>query len=346
MSESTQNLLRTSLHTPVSVIMSLHETIFKLSIAYSEDDEGMGQSDYLRAKLGNASWGWGSLQVEFSRLLQSMKPEWRKMAQRFRETGKRPQLKPGSYKEKLFKNALKFWDHHNKMDSKDREPGGEKRKSRATKRKSTSNSNTARASKTTNKEKNGAMKQELDKAREANKQLSREKKALETELEGITEALEEESKSLGKLQIENRLLRDKLATEASNTATLTRMRGENKKLKKENEVLKTELENSKEEHQQELAKEADHLCVQQKANGVLRQQISSLRTEVEQLSNLYCLTMESFSVQTRLLQEQCNFKTLVSSGDASFEMENPNDETDATSKQSDNASNGARRISL
>lgn len=177
-----------------------------------------------------------------------------------------------------------------------------------------------------------SMTHALAEAREANKELEREKSALEIELEHISESLEEESESLGKLKAENGMLQDTLAKQANGTVALARKRAANKKLKKENAALMTELENIKEEHQDEVAKEVDRLAAQQKANSILQQQIVNLRSELEQLSKLLCRSMESFSVQTRLLQEQC--KTLVSPVATSNEVRNPTEVTDALSSQS------------
>mmetsp|Transcript_16552 Transcript_16552/g.40468 ORF Transcript_16552/g.40468 Transcript_16552/m.40468 type:complete len:390 (+) Transcript_16552:547-1716(+) len=189
-----------------------------------------------------------------------------------------------------------------------------------------------------------SMKYALAEAREANKELKKEKLALEVELEHVSESLEEESESLGQLKVENKKLRQEIAKCANGTDALARKRAANKKLKQENNALKIALETAKEDHNQELSTQAKHLDDQRETNRKLQQQIVGLRSELEQLGKIHCRTTESISVQTKLLQEQC--KTLVSPGAASCEWKSPTADDDIRSKLNDKASIRARRISL
>ena len=162
-----------------------------------------------------------------------------------------------------------------------------------------------------------SMKFALAEAREANEELKKEKSALEIELEDVSESLEEESESLAQLKAENKKLRDKLTKRVNDTDTLDRKRDANTKLKQENAALKITLETTKEE----LSNQAELLDCERNANRKLQQEVVSLRSELEQLGKLHCRTTESFSVQAKLLQEQC--KTRVSPGAAAGGWKSP-----------------------
>ncbi|CAJ1930417.1 unnamed protein product [Cylindrotheca closterium] len=180
-----------------------------------------------------------------------------------------------------------------------------------------------------------SMKHALAEAREANKELKKDKSALEVELEDISDSLEEESACLGQLKAENKRLRDEAAKCANDADAVARETATNKKLNQENAALKIALETTKKEHDQEVSKQAQNLEDKRVAIHKFQQEIATLRSELEQLGKLHCRTTESFSVQTKLLQEQC--KTLVSPEATSHEQKSPMGVDDGRK---------ARRISL
>ncbi|KAL3944679.1 MAG: hypothetical protein SGBAC_001237 [Bacillariaceae sp.] len=187
-----------------------------------------------------------------------------------------------------------------------------------------------------------SMKLALAEVREANEVLKKEKSSLAIELEDVSVSLEEESESLAQLKAENKRLRGKLAKRVNDTDALARKRAANTKLKQENAALKITLETTKEEHSQELFNRAERLDCERNANRKLQQEVGGLRSELEQLGKLHCRTTESFSNQTKLLQEQC--KSLLSPGAASSRWNVPTVDDNICSKVSDKASRRATRI--
>jgi hypothetical protein len=350
--------------------MSRDTILFELAIEYINGDMELGQAYFLRNKLGESS---ASSQVEFSKYCVASKPEWQDIAQKYRGKGNKPKCAPGSYKESIFKRALKIYDH---------QKANEARKAPA-KRKSRSNDRDKATACAKKKRKThiDSRKEEEDeeevappdfKALEASlmslkdglnnaqvyhdyvskalvderktaKALQKESSSLEVQLGEVSESLEDECRAREKLKTENKRLRDDLAQRSKDSEAFVQNRHTNTRLKNENERLKQELEATKEIHEETSASEAKALENQRKANEQLQKRLADLRQELQALNAVHRRATGSLAFQTSLLQHEQKKRAMLQ-GNLQNMQSTSTTAVESATEETDR--NSARRISM
>jgi hypothetical protein len=350
--------------------MNRDTILFELAIEYINGDSELGQSSFLRNKLGESS---ASSQVEFSKYCVASKPEWQKTAQKYREEGKQSKCAPGSYKESVFKRALKIYDHQKANEAR-KAPA--KRKSRGSDRdKATASAEKKR------KTHIGSRKEEEDEEevappdfkalkaslmslkdglhnaqvhhdyvskalvdeRKTAKALQKESSSLEVKLDEVIESLGIECRARERLKTENKRLRDDLAQRSKDSEAFVQNRHANKRLKKENARLKQELEATKEMPEEPSAIEAKALENQRMANEQLQKRLADLRQELHASNVVHHRATESLTFQTSRLQHERKKRAML---EGNLQNMQSTSTTAVQSATEEIDRNSARRISM
>lgn len=354
-----------------------HDTkLFKLAIEYINNKGGQCQAEFLRNNLGESS---NSSQVEFSKYCVASNLEWQGFAQTYREKGNKLKCTVGSYRDSVFKRALKIYDHQRLEEAK-KAPA--KRKSRGTEGDSTP-ARTEKKRKTPRKvfdnreEKeeeavvppdfkalNASLKSLSDGLAKAkafhdnvSKALAAERKSgmalkkhvssFEAQLDAVSESLEDECQVTDALKAENWALRKNLGQRAKHTGEVVRKCHTVKSLKTENARLLQELEDTKEMHEESSSNKTKALEEQRIANGQLQKRVADIREDLDALNAVHRQAAGSLAFQTTLLQEERKKRIMLEGKLESLVLQNhPEVATLESPLMSPTVGNSARRISM
>eukprot|EP00980_Cylindrotheca_fusiformis_P024388 scaffold11809_cov128-Cylindrotheca_fusiformis.AAC.27 len=352
--------------------MSQDSKLFEIAIEYINDNSKTCQADFLRKKLGESS---NSSQVEFSKYCVASSPKWQDAARFYREKGIKLKCSAGSYKESVFKRALKLYDYQRRNAAKkapskresqktnDGEdeaaaPKKKKRKTRAVSDKTGKNENEIQdetvappdftAIKVALESLFDSVKRaheyhvyvskSLADERKASMVLRKEIAAFEAQMDEVSESLDDESRSCHKLKTVNKRLRDDLRHCSKASEELVRKCNINKQLSNENARLKQDLENTNALLEGTRSYEAPIPEGQRIAKDQQLKRNSDLCEKLNALTDLHQRATENLSFQTGLLQEERQRRAMLQ------EKLEKKQSSSTTGNATDRSS--ARRISL